>query len=100
MRAVMEQLTRKCLGFLYVFALSIMNEICTCISGDKATAESRVKELEEALAKERAESKKALDDAKDSAALREKNYAERLASLTRDVGGESSLSLLAYFFCH
>ena len=46
-----------------------------------------MKELEDALAKQRAESKKALDDAKDSAALREKEYAERLASLTRDVGG-------------
>ena len=75
-----------------------MNDICPSISGDKATAESWVKELEEAFAKERAESKKALDDAKDSAALREKNYAERLASLTRDVGGELNLSLFAYFF--
>ena len=64
-----------------------MNDICPSISGDKATAESRVKELEDALAKQRAESKKALDDANDSAALREKEYAERLASLTRDVGG-------------
>ena len=45
------------------------------ISGDKANAESRVKELEETLAKEREESKKALNDAKDSAAVREKNYA-------------------------
>ena len=77
-----------------------MNDICPSISGDKATTDSRVKELEEALAKQRAESKKALDDAKDSTALREKNYAERLASLTRDVGGESSLSLFAYFFYH
>ena len=75
-----------------------MNDICPSFSGDKATAESRVKEVEEALAKERAESKKALDDAKDSAAFREKNYAERLASLTRDVGGELNLSLFAYFF--
>ena len=75
-----------------------MNDICTSFSGDKATAKSRVKELEEALAKERAESKKALDDAKDSAALREKNYAERLAGLTRDVGGELNLSLFAYVF--
>ena len=75
-----------------------MNDICPSISGDKATSESRVKELEDALAKQRAESKKALDDAKDSAALREKNYAERLASLTRDVGGELNLSLLVYFF--
>ena len=47
-----------------------------------------MKELEDALAKQRAESKKALDDGKNSAALREKEYAGRLASLTRDVGGE------------
>ena len=46
-----------------------------------------MKELEDALVKQRVESKKALDDAKNSAALREKEYAERLASLTRDVGG-------------
>ena len=77
-----------------------MNDICPFISGDKATAESRVKELEDALAKQRAESKKALDDAKNSAALREKNYAERLASLTRDVGGELNLPIFVYFFCH
>ena len=75
-----------------------MNDICPSISGDKATAESRVKELEDALAKQRAESNKALDDAKNSAALREKNYAERLASLTRDVGGELNLPLFVYFF--
>ena len=56
---------------------------------------SRVKELEDALAKERAESKKALDDAKNSAAPCEKDFAERLASLTRDVGGK--FSLFAYF---
>ena len=75
-----------------------MNGIWPSISGDKATAESRIKELDDALAKQRAESKKALDDAKDSAALREKNYAERLANLTRAVGGELNLSLFAYFF--
>ena len=75
-----------------------MNDICVSISGDKATAESRVKELEEALAKQQAESKKALDDAKDSAALREKNYAERLASLTRDVSAESNLPPFVYSF--
>ena len=78
--------------------MSIINDICPSISGDKATAESRVKELEEALAKERAESKKALDDAKDSAALREKNYAERLASLTRDVGGKLNFATFVPFF--
>ena len=57
-----------------------------------------MKEVEDALAKQRAESKKALDDAKNSAALREKHYAERLASLTRDVAGELNLSLFVYFF--
>ena len=56
-------------------------------SDDKASAESRVKELEEALAAQRAESKKFLDATKAAAALREKEYAERLSSLTRDVGG-------------
>ena len=95
----MEQLTRKCVGFLYVFALSIVNDIWPSISGDKASAESRVKEVEDALAKERTESKKALDDAKNSAALREKDFAERLASLTRDVGGKLSLPLLSPSFC-
>ena len=64
-----------------------MNDLWPSISGDKASAESRVKELEDALATQRAESKKALDDAKESAVLREREYAERLASLTRDVGG-------------
>ena len=62
-------------------------ELCLPDLGDKKSAEDRVKELEDTLAKQRVESKKALDDAKDSAALREKEYAERLASLTRDVGG-------------
>ena len=75
-----------------------MNDICVSISGDKVAAESRVKELEEALAKQLEESKKALDDAKNSAALREKNYAECLASLTRDVGGELNFSLFVNFF--
>ena len=56
-------------------------------SGDKASAESRVKELEEALASQRAESKKTLDATKDAAAVRERGYAERLAGLARDVGG-------------
>ena len=57
------------------------------ISDDKASAESRVKELEEALEAQRAESKKIVDATKAAAAVREKEYAERLASLTRDVGG-------------
>ena len=77
-----------------------MNDIWPSISDDKASAESRVKELEDALAKQRAESKKALDDAKNSAALREKNYAERLASLTRDVGGKLNSPLFVPFFWH
>ena len=71
---------------------------CSFITGDKATAESRVKELEETLAKERAESKKALDDAKNSAALREKDFAERLANLTRDVGGRFEFATFVPFF--
>ena len=50
-------------------------------AGDKASAESRVKELEEALASQRAESKKTLDATKDAAAVREKEYAGRLAGL-------------------
>ena len=54
---------------------------------DKASAESRVKELEEALEAQRAESKKILDATKAAATVREKEYAEWLASLTRDVGG-------------
>ena len=100
LRVNLEQLTRKCVGFLYVFALSIVNDIWPSISGDKASPESRVKELEDALAKERAESKKALDDAKNSAALREKDFAERLASLSRDVGGKLNLQLFVPFFWH
>ena len=64
-----------------------MNEIYPSISGDKATAESRVKELEDALAKQRDESKKTLDAAKDTAAVRERGFAERLAGLARDMGG-------------
>ena len=47
-----------------------------------------MKELEEALVAQLTESKKVLDAAKDSAALRERVYAERLAELVRDVGGE------------
>ena len=77
-----------------------MNDICPSISGDKASAESRVKDLEDALAKQLDESKKALDDAKNSTALREKNYAERLASHTRGVGGDSNLRPFVYSLCH
>ena len=57
-------------------------------SDDKASAESRVKELEEALAAQRAESKKILDATKDAAAVREKEYAERLAGLAQNVRGK------------
>ena len=70
---------------LRCFTLSFVNYVLPSTSGDKKSAESRVKELEEALAAQRAESKKALDAAKDSSALRERGYAERLASLVRDV---------------
>ena len=64
-----------------------MNDILPSIPGDKASAESRVKELEEAIASQRAESKKTLDAAKDAAAVRERGFAERLVVLARDVGG-------------
>ena len=47
-----------------------------------------MKELEEALDMELAESKKALDFTKDSAAERERRYAGRLAGLVRDMGGK------------
>ena len=47
-----------------------------------------MKELEEALAAQRAESKKELDAATNSAAARERGYAEQLAELTQVVGGE------------
>ena len=56
-------------------------------SGEKTAAESRVKELEEALATQCAESKKELDAATNSAAARERVFAERLAVLVQDVGG-------------
>ena len=67
-----------------------MNYNLPSASGDKTSAEARVKELEKALAAQRAESKKELDAAKDSAAGRERVYAEQLAELARDVGGEQS----------
>ena len=56
--------------------------------GDKESAELRVKELEEALAAERTESKKAADAAKDSTAARERGYAEQLASIAQAMRGE------------
>ena len=68
-------------SFYSVFALAIGNDIWPSIPGDKASAETRVKELEEALATQAAESKKAADTAQRSAAAREKEYAERLAGL-------------------
>jgi len=56
-----------------VFALSIAElPLCFPNSGDKTSAEKRVKELEEALATQVAESKKATDAAQRSAAVREK----------------------------
>ena len=57
-----------------------------------------MKELEEAIASQRAESKKTLDAAKDTAAVRERGFAERLAGLARDVGGSqlSSCMLRVY----
>ena len=56
--------------------------------GDKESAELRVKELEEALAAQRDESKKAADAAKDSTAARERGSAEQLASIAQNVRGE------------
>ena len=46
------------------------------------------KELEEALAAQRAESKKELDAAMNSAATRERGYADQLAALAQAMGGE------------
>ena len=106
LRTSLEQLTRKCILILnpesLLHCLCLVECLNYCLpsnSDDKASAESRVKELEDALAKQRVESKKALDDAKNSAALREREYAERLASLTRDVGGESNSPLYVNFLC-
>ena len=94
LRANLEQLTRKCILILYPKFFLRCLCLAECLSyflpsnsGDKASAESRVKELEEALASQRAESKKTLDAAKDAAAVRERGYVERLAGLARDVGG-------------
>ena len=47
-----------------------------------------MKELDEALASQRAESKKILDASKAAAAAREKEYAERLAGLAQNVRGK------------
>ena len=72
-----------------MFALSIAElTLCFPNPGDKTSAENRVKELEEALATQAAESKKAADAARRSAAVREKGYAERLAGLAQNVRGK------------
>ena len=78
-----------------VFALSIVNDIWPSIPGDKASAETRVKELEEALATQTAESKKAADAAQHSAAAREKEHAERLVGLAQNVRGKEPSFLYA-----
>ena len=46
------------------------------------------KELEDALAAQREESKKELAAATDSAAAREREYADQLAALAQVMGGE------------
>ena len=63
-------------------------------SGDKKSAEKevedlkkQVKDLEGQLTAERTSSKKALEDAQSAAALREKEYDERLLTLVRAAGG-------------
>ena len=94
LRTDLERLSRKLIVLLFLnfflqcLALSIMNYMRSATSGEKTSAESHVKELEEALAAQCAESKKELDAAKDSAAGRERVYAEQLAELAREVGGE------------
>jgi hypothetical protein len=56
------------------------------VSGEK-------KELEDALAAQRAESKKELDTASSSAAARERGYADQLVALAQAMGGKCSLLL-------
>ena len=46
------------------------------------------KELEDTLAAQREESKKELDAAMNSAATRERGYADQLAALAQAMGGE------------
>jgi len=58
--------------------------MCYAASGEK-------KELEDALATQRAESKKELDAASSSAATRERECANQLAALALAMGGEYSL---------
>ena len=50
------------------------------------------KELEDTLAAQREESKKELAAAANSAAARERGYADQLAALAQAMGGEYSLS--------
>ena len=65
-----------------------MNYALPSYSGDKKLAEARVKELEEALATQAAESKKAADAVQHSTAARGKEYAERLTGLAQNVRGK------------
>ena len=53
-------------------------------------ASGEKKELEDALAAQRAESKE-LDDASSSAAAHERGYADQLAALAQAMGGECSI---------
>ena len=56
-------------------------------------ASGEKKELEDALAAQRAESKKELDAATSSAAARERGYSDQLAVLAQVMGGEYFPSL-------
>ena len=69
------------LHLVQVIALLILNCLCYAVSGEK-------KELEDALAAHREESKKELDAASRSAAARERGYANQLAALVQAMGGE------------
>jgi hypothetical protein len=61
--------------------LPILNSLFYAASGEK-------KDLEDALAAQRSESKKELEAASHSAAARERGYATQLAALAQAVGGE------------
>ena len=54
------------------------------------------KELEDALAIQRAESKKELDAASSSVAAREREHADQLAALAKAMGGECDIYSLIY----
>ena len=75
-----------------LFAILCLCRFINCMrfatSGEKTSAESRAKELEEALVTQRAESKKELDAATNSATARERGYAEQLAEFAQVMGGE------------